>query len=702
MNSPFSPVSSNSWSCRNLSNSCWLLLVTDPASHTTIITQATLPQTIGPPLHVIPQRMFRSRVPSPVQHMPMATSSLHDWPLHLTISGVLITVDNVRKFAPKMFLHLNEAYLPCDIEYCLQGASLRSPSGMIVDNPSQSDLAANADPQNFISMDRVSPNGFPAPGNLINAPYYVAIQAGPDGSFFDMTFFFVFAYNGAQTVRVNLADLTFNASTVSVGEHQGDIECCTVRVDRGFTRVLMVRTEAHGDGTFHSPDSLSFDDTRPVIHCAMSSHATYNAKGMKPNDWISRESLTSALTFVDIVTQSGLEWNPGMSLNLDSIRFVGLDTLGQPIGSESWVKFAGRIGSETQNELSQMNGIGEDLSIGEQGNATAIIVVARPILHDMFPEKLIGNGPTGLATKAAVCTYVPSPYPKSPGTKNLKSNGATPSVIRYRGALYSESLLFAYLMDPTGDRIMVACSEDDGQSWIDYGYTGYDTSFTPQAVAFGDVCVAIYFRSPNSDDIMVCQRNDASGQSQGLCRLPLHCDQQPRAAYDKNMVILLGRSSLTHRCMTYAAGGYIEHGPLPLTNVGTDVGVVIFEECYHVFGTCQDGTIQWITSPDANSWETQSIAVTYEKSLTPALAMSTVAPIVLNGDLLIFYRTNGTNLLGLQFVPSSKTWLVIYDAINDFPADSVPVPVPDNDGGILVFFWEAHTNTMVNIRVPRP
>ena len=100
--------------------------------------------------------------------------------------------------------------------------------------------------------------------------------------------------------------------------------------------------------------------------------------------------------------------------------------------------------------------------------------------------------------------------------------------------------------------------------------------------------------------------------------------------------------------------------------------------------------------------QNKSIAVTNEKSLTPSLALSTVATIVLNGDLLIFYRTNGTNLLGLQFVPSSKTWLVIYDAINDFPADSVPVPVPDNDGGILVFFWEAHTNTMVNIRVPRP
>ena len=630
----------------------------------------------------------------------MENLSLHDWPRNLTIAGVLITVDNVRKFAPKIYLHLNEAYLPCDIEFCLQGASLRSPSGLIVDNPSQSDLAANANSQNFISMDRVSPIGFPALGSLINAPYYVAIQAGPDGSFFDMTFFFVFAYNGAQTVRVNLADLTFNASTVSVGEHQGDIECCTVRVDRGFTRVLMVRTEAHGDGTFHGPDSLSFDDTRPIIHCALSSHATYNAKGMNENDWISLESLSKALTFVDIVTQLGFEWNPGMSVNLDSIRFVGLDTLGQPIGSESWVKFAGRIGSVTQNELSHMNGIGEDLSPGEQGCATAIIAVARPILHHMVPEKLIGNGPTGLATKAAVCTYVPSPYPKSPGTKNLKSNGATPSVIRYRGALYSESLLFAYLMDPTGDGIMEAYSADDGQSWLGYGYSGYDTSFTPQAVDLGDR-VAIYFRSSNSDDIMVCQRNDATGQSQYLTQLPLHCDQQPRAAFDTKIGgILLGRSSLTHWCMTYAAGGYIEHSPLPLKNVGTDVGVVIFEDRYHVFGTCQDGTIQWITSPDANSWDSHSIVVQGQNN--PPLSMSTVAPIALNGDLFIFYRTNDTNLQGLQFDSSSKTWVVIYAAANDFPADSVPVPVADTEGGILVFFWEAQTNTMVNIRVPRP
>ena len=66
--------------------------------------------------------------------------------------------------------------------------------------------------------------------------------------------------------------------------------------------------------------------------------------------------------------------------------------------------------------------------------------------------------------------------------------------------------------------------------------------------------------------------------------------------------------------------------------------------------------------------------------------MSTVAPIALNGDLFIFYRTNDTNLQGLQFDSSSKTWVVIYAAANDFPADSVPVPVADTEGGILVFF----------------
>ena len=222
-------------------------------------------------------------------------------------------------------------------------------------------------------------------------------------------------------------------------------------------------------------------------------------------------------------------------------------------------------------------------------------------------------------------------------------------------------------------------------------------------MAFGDICVAIYFRSGNSDDVFVCQRNPNSGTSQYLTQLPLHCDQQPRVAYDTKTggVLVLGRSSLTHRCLTAGPNGYIDHPPLPLRDVGTDVGVVIFEDRYHVFGTCQDGTIQWITSLDANSWAEQSFVLTdigEAAAISTRTVTSTVAPIVLNGDLYVFYR-NGTILQGLRFIPSSTSWVLIYAGDNGIPADSVPVPVADSEGGILVFFWESKSNAMVHIRV---
>jgi hypothetical protein len=258
-------------------------------------------------------------------------------------------------------------------------------------------------------------------------------------------------------------------------------------------------------------------------------------------------------------------------------------------------------------------------------------------------------------------------------------------------------------MDPNGTGIMTACSQDDGQSWIGYGYTGYDTSFAPQGVAYGEDVIAVFFRSGSADDIYLSRRDNATGRLQYLVKLALHCDQQPRAAWDTKIgLILLGRNSLTHWCMTADAqfGPMTEHYPLPLKNVATDVGVIIFEERYHVFGTSQDGKIQWITSPDANSWESQSFVV-QDTNVAEVSSASTVAPVALTGVLFVFYR-DGSNLRGLQFVPTSKTWLVIYDKLDfpaDFPADSVPVPVDDTEGGILVFFWEANTNAMVNIRV---
>ena len=107
-----------------------------------------------------------------------------------TIAGVSITLDNVRKFAPKVILHQNEVYLPCDIEFILQGSSLQIAPflpGTSVNNPSQADLATNSGGENVLSLDSVDRHGFPPVDGAVNAPFYVAIQGAADGSFFDLT-----------------------------------------------------------------------------------------------------------------------------------------------------------------------------------------------------------------------------------------------------------------------------------------------------------------------------------------------------------------------------------------------------------------------------------------------------------------------------------------------------------------------------------
>ena len=633
--------------------------------------------------------------------LQLMSSSLNNWPNPI-IDGVMITLDNVRKFAPKVILHLNEVYLPCDIGFLLQGSTLTFPSGSRIDHPSQADLAANPASENVLCLDRVDRHGFPLVNGAVDAPFYVAIQAANDASFFDMTFFFVFAFNGAQTARLDLGFHKFNASAVTMGEHQGDLECCTVRVDRDFTRVLMVRTEAHGDGTFLAPDALSFDGTRPIVNCALSSHGVYNAKGMNPNDWVTLGSFTKVITFIDILTQSGPVWNPGVSASLDSIRFVGLDAKGNPIGSELWAKFAGCLGQTCQNVITHIDGIGGQLSPGELVAAAFAQKLANDYIPIYKPDLLIGNGPTGLASKALIYTFAPSSFPKSSGSAALRSNpkAVTPSVIRYHG------VLLAYLTDPIGDGVMTAASLDDGETWLYYGYTGCDTSFSPLAVAYGEEKAVVFLRSnySDADDVFFTQRNDfPTGKLDFICKLRFHCDQQPRAAYDTTVgLILLGRNSLTHWCITAAPNGaMVARNPLPLSNVACDAGVTIFDDQYHVFGTCQDGTVQWISSSDGDAWHKQWIALEGNSQL-PVVSASTVAPVVVNGQLYVFYRDakSPTALHGLQLLASKMTWLDIYAGDNAFPADSVPVPIANLEGGISVFFWEAGTNAMISVRIP--
>lgn len=325
----------------------------------------------------------------------------------LTIRGMNITMEQVVKFAPIVSLHTYESYLPCSIEYLLGGAKLVDDSGekLPLANPTQQDLYDNAGSNFRVLIDPSRLGGEPLDAGLaVSAPMYVAVQVPADKSYVDLTFIFLFAYNGAQCTRVDVPFASFNCIVQHFAEHQGDIEGMTIRVKPDFSAVMQVRYEAHGNSAYYQPGDVAFMNGHALARLGLDSHASYNGVGKNDNDWITLASYSAVglgADFVDIITKNGPVWTPfdvdgsGQAVPNGKLLFVGLDDQGEPVNSELWAKFSGRMGSQQSNSYGDVVGIGSSLTTAQHGYASTLAQAVVAI--SLVPEDdKTGNGPGGL------------------------------------------------------------------------------------------------------------------------------------------------------------------------------------------------------------------------------------------------------------------------------------------------------------------
>lgn len=237
----------------------------------------------------------------------------------------------------------------------------------------------------------------------------VCPQVPADRSYVDLTYIFLYCYNGAQCAQL-LAPVRASCVVPSYAEHEGDIESITVRVDPELNAVRAVRYEQHGSSTRYAPEGVRFDagGRRPYVGCALNSHASYNLAGRSGTYAVSLVKLGPAglvVGIVDFVQTDGPQWNPS------GFILVGIEN-GSPLGSETWAGFAGRLGGFRTNGLGSVTGADGPLSAAQRFWATAVAKVAS--LAGVIPaEDLTGIGPTGLYGRPFMDVGRPSP-PRPP------------------------------------------------------------------------------------------------------------------------------------------------------------------------------------------------------------------------------------------------------------------------------------------------
>jgi hypothetical protein len=286
----------------------------------------------------------------------------------VTVNGVTVTIEDAAAFAPVVQFHPGERYWPCSIEFLLANAVLFVGDDPITFEPTAEDLYAyRSTPAAHLEILPEGRNGLPPAANHVFAPMYVAPQVAPDGSFVDLNYMHLYAFNGPQCMFADVSGGVpigdFYCALPSYATHDGDVEVCTVRVTPDFQKILHVSVSAHGDITWYLADELDYEGgTHAVVRSGLFSHALRNPRDRTlwvpgERDAVSTEVEdveAAELHFIDDITQGPVTWAPPA----DQLVFVGFDgDVDAPINGQRWTSFAGRLGARWTNDLEDVIGI---------------------------------------------------------------------------------------------------------------------------------------------------------------------------------------------------------------------------------------------------------------------------------------------------------------------------------------------------------
>jgi hypothetical protein len=178
----------------------------------------------------------------------------------------------IKRFTPVIWIHPDEKYFPCSIEWLLQHSKLVDFNTNTTISPvTQRDLYTIAQTYGFgrrADGDVVlswSEDMYKGQTPLSSVPCYALVRETND--YIYISYIFLFAYNGEYSI-LGLAE---------AGMHPGDIEHITVEVDKRTDALHRVYFSAHGtkDGRWVPANEVEIDNDRIVAYNALNGHGLY-------------------------------------------------------------------------------------------------------------------------------------------------------------------------------------------------------------------------------------------------------------------------------------------------------------------------------------------------------------------------------------------------------------------------------------------
>ena len=251
--------------------------------------------------------------------------------------------DVIARYAPEVYFHEKERYFPVSVEDFLAGSELRDPShNIILHNVDvNTDLEVHSTGQeNFLHLRNTNPATTDDWQNAVyhgdtsgTAPMYVSTVVEQD--FVNVNYHILHAYSGPQT-----GEFHGEFFVPGAGQHQGDWEGFSVKLDRSCNRAKAYGYKNHGDIEWFKPGSQGVEwSTHAKVYSSLHTHATYNHAGRFTKHEVDLW-LLGTVSIGDLTMGSNQLGNtpfrPREYVYLNAVR-------------PKWVEFTGRWGSVNDN-----------------------------------------------------------------------------------------------------------------------------------------------------------------------------------------------------------------------------------------------------------------------------------------------------------------------------------------------------------------
>jgi len=308
----------------------------------------------------------------------------------------------IKENAPIVYLHSNDHYRPGNVDDYLKATDLYKGSKNL-GTASEHDLK-KIDKHHRLKIN----NTHIIRGNIEKSKTYVRVKHEHKSLY--IQYFFFYPYNGAGVLKLHTS--VKSSSKIDLhpfGEHQGDWEHITIRLNDKDFDIEHIYLSQHSSGKSLSKDDMTFEHGHPVIYSSRHGHAIYHDHGSHLSSTFHKHFkkcinvyFTKKCKSVFTVRgglrndcdENGIKYDSSEHCSLIAVENIS----GIKLSSPNWYYFKGRWGPDNEVSCDEfasriLHFIPKETCILKWCVNPRKEVIK--VIKNAIPDKAYGNGPTG-------------------------------------------------------------------------------------------------------------------------------------------------------------------------------------------------------------------------------------------------------------------------------------------------------------------